>query len=125
MEWTINYLEEEGIVSAKTSGIMNWDEHKRFAEELYPLADKYGANKILIDFRDMVPDFTILQVDELPKMLKEMGVGPDLKIASIYDPASPHSHEFEFFNNVANLLSIMVKQFDNPDEAMAWLKSDE
>lgn len=123
MEWTIDYLEKDRIVSTKVSGIMDWDEHKRFAEELYPFAKKKGVHKILIDFRQMQPKFTILQIDDLPNMLTEIGVGPELTIASVYDPESPHSHEFKFFNNVATLLSIKVKQFVDPDEAIAWLKS--
>jgi hypothetical protein len=123
MNWTIDYLEKDRIVSTKVSGVMDWDEHKRFAEELYPLAKKHGVHKILIDFRQMQPKFTILQIDDLPNMLMKIGVGPEFKIASVYDPASPHSHEFKFFNNVAILLSIRVKQFDDPDKALAWLKS--
>lgn len=123
MDWTINYLKEDGIVSAKASGIMDWDEHKKFADELYPLANEHGVHRILVDFRQVQPNFTILQIDDLPRMLGEIGVGPEFKIASVYDPASPHGHEFEFFNNVATLLSIKVKQFTDPDEAVAWLKS--
>lgn len=123
MDWTIDYLEKDRIVHAKASGVMDWDEHKRFAEELYPFVKEHGAHKILIDFRQMEPKFTILQIDDLPRMLSEMGIGPGLKIASVYDPASPHSHEFKFFNNVANLLHIRVKQFIDPDEALTWLKS--
>ena len=123
MEWTIDYLEKERIVSVKTSGIMDWDEHKRFAEELYPFAEKHASHKILIDFRQMEPKFTILQIDDLPNMLREIGVGPGLKTASVYDPESPHAHEFKFFNNVATLLGIKVKQFVDPDEALNWLKS--
>ncbi len=123
MDWTIEHLEKDGIITAKTSGIMDWDEHKRFAEELFPLANKHGVHKILIDFREMVPRFTILQIDDLPNMLMEIGVAPGFQIASVYDPKSPHSHEFKFFANVANLLSIKVKQFKDPDEALDWLKS--
>jgi hypothetical protein len=123
MDWTIDYLEKDRIVHVKTSGIMDWDEHKRFAEELYPFAKEHGVRKILIDFRQMEPKFTIPQIDDLPGMLREMGVGPGLKIASVYDPASPHSHEFRFFSNAATLLHIRVKQFVDPDEALTWLKS--
>lgn len=123
MEWTIDYLEEEGIVSVKVSGVMDWDEHKRFAEELYPSAKEHGLHKVLIDFRQMRPKFTILQIDDLPKMLAEVGVGPEFKIASVYDSTSPYAHEFKFFNDVANLLSIRVKQFDYPEKALEWLKS--
>ncbi|MFA5238884.1 MAG: hypothetical protein WC476_04140 [Phycisphaerae bacterium] len=123
MDWTIDYLEKEGIVSAKASGVMDWDEHKKFAEELYPLAKKHGVHKFLIDFRQMQPKFTIPQIGDLPDMLRDIGVEPGFKIAAIHDPKSPYAHEFRFFSNVAKLLSIRVQQFVDPDEALAWLKS--
>jgi hypothetical protein len=123
MDWTIDYLEKDRIVHVTVSGIMDWDEHKRFAEELYPSAKDRGFHKILIDFRQMQPKFTILQIDDLPDMLREIGVGPEFKIASVYDPTSPYAHEFKFFNSVATLLKIRVKQFTDTDEALNWLKS--
>ncbi|MDD5064721.1 MAG: STAS/SEC14 domain-containing protein [Phycisphaerae bacterium] len=123
MDWTIDYLEKDRIVSVKASGVMDWDEHKRFAEELYPFAKEHGSHKILIDFRQMQPKFTISQIDDLPDMLMKIGVGPEFKIAAVSDPASPHGHEFKFFNNVATILGIRVKQFADPDEALTWLKS--
>jgi hypothetical protein len=124
MDWTIDYLAKEHIVRVTVSGVMDWDEHKRFAEELYPSAKEGGFHKILIDFRMMKPKFTILQIDDLPKMLREIGVGPEFKIAAVSDLTSSQAHEFKFFNNVATLLGIKAKQFAGPDEALDWLKSD-
>jgi len=123
MDWTIDYLEKDRIVSVKASGVMDWDEHKRFAEELYPSAKEHGMHKILIDFRQMQPKFTVLQIDDLPDLLMKIGVGPEFKIAAVSDPTSPHVHEFKFFSNVANLLHIRVQQFVDPDDALTWLKS--
>ena len=102
---------------------MDLEEHRKFAEEIYPLARKKGSNRILIDFREMVPDFTVLQIDDLPKMLKELGVGPDLRIAAIHNPSSPKAGEFTFFRNVATIMSLQVEQFSDRKEAIAWLKS--
>jgi hypothetical protein len=56
-------------------------------------------------------------------MLKEMGVGPEHRIAALHNLSSPHSSEFVFFKDVATLTSIKVKHFSDPDEAIAWLKS--
>ena len=122
MDWTIDYLKEYGIVSVKLSGVMTWDEHKKFAEELFPSARKQGIYKILIDFRDMTPDFTILQIDDLPQLLIDLGVGPEFKIAAVHDVSSPKKSEFDFFRNVAVLMHLRVQQFADKDEAMAWLK---
>ena len=123
MKWTIEYLEKDKIVSAKINGIMDWEEHRKFAEEIYPLTRKKGAHRILIDFREMVPDFTVLQIDDLPQMLTELGVGPDLRIAAIHDPSSPKANEFAFFRNVATIMSLQVERFDNQEEAIKWLKT--
>ena len=40
MKWTIEYLEKDRIVAAKLNGIMDWEEHRKFAEEIYPLAQE-------------------------------------------------------------------------------------
>ena len=123
MKWTIEYLEKDRIVAAKINGIMDWEEHRKFAEEIYPLTRKKGAHRILIDFRKMVPDFTVLQIDDLPRMLTELGVGPDLRIAAIHDPSSPKANEFTFFRNVATIMSLQVEQFADREEAIKWLKT--
>jgi hypothetical protein len=123
MNWTIEYLEKEKVVAAKINGIMDWEEHRKFAEELYPLAHKKGCRKILIDFREMIPDFTVLQIDDLPKMLEDLGVTSDLRIAAIHDTSSPKANEFTFFRNVATIMSLQVEQFASREEAMQWLKT--
>ena len=123
MKWTIEYLEKDKIVAAKINGIMDWDEHKKFAEELYPFAHKKGSHRILIDFREMIPDFTVLQIDDLPQMLTKLGVGSDLRIAAIHDPSSPKANEHTFFRNVATIMSLQVEQFDNREEAIKWLRT--
>ena len=123
MEWKIDYLEKDGIVSAKVTGLMDWEQHKRFAEELYPFAHKHGSHKIFIDFLEMTPRFTILQVDDLPGLLKELGVGPEDRIAALHNPASPHHSENVFFKNAATIKSITVRYFTSKDDAIAWLKA--
>ncbi len=124
MDWKIDYLEKDAIVSAKITGVMTWDEHMKFAQELFPHAIKLVAHKILIDFREMTPKFSILQIDDLPKLLKEIGVGPEFRIAAVHDPSSPYSHEFTFFRNVATITQLKVKQFPDADEALVWLRNE-
>jgi hypothetical protein len=123
MKWTIEYLEKEKIAAAKINGVMDWEEHKKFAEELFPAARKKGYKRILIDFSEMVSDMTLLQVDDMPKMLTELGVDSDLRIAAIHDMSSPKANEFTFFKNVATIMSLQVEQFDNRPDAINWLKT--
>jgi hypothetical protein len=60
----------------------------------------------------------------LPMLLKEIGIGPEFKIAAIHDPSSPKSSEHIFFKDVATIMSLQVKQFSDKDSAIAWLKSE-
>ena len=124
MEWKIDYLEKDGIVVSKVTGLMDWEQHRKWCKEAFSAARKHNAHKMLNDLRDMVPSFTILQIDDLPKVLKEAGAGPEHRIAAVYDPSSPHSSEFAFFRDVAAITSIKVKLFSSTEEALAWLKSE-
>ena len=71
----------------------------------------------------MIPNFNVLQIDDLPGMLTKLGVGPDLRIAAIHDPSSPKAGEFTFFRNVATIMSLKVEQFASREEAIKWLKT--
>jgi hypothetical protein len=124
MKWTIEYLEKDGIVSAKVSGPIDWEEHKKFAQEMFSLARKHSTQNIFIDFLEMVPALSVLQIDDLPKVLKEAGAGSKYKIAALHDMSSPHSSDFTFFKNAASLMSLQVQIFSDKEAAIAWLKID-
>lgn len=123
MEWKIDYLAENGIVSAKTSGPADWEQIRKMCEEVLALGRSNGSHRFLVDHRRIEHGLTILQVDDLPGMFKQIGVTPKDKIAIVFDPASKMSEAFVFFRNTSFLASLQVRIFDNPDDAIAWLKS--
>lgn len=124
MEWSIHYLEEDGIVFVKTQGYSTWGPHKKLTEEALELGRKKGVHKFLVDHRDMVLGLSVLEIDDLPKMFKGIGLCPEDKTAILYDPSVPHSSGFTFLENVSRLSSLRFKIFSDKDKAIAWLKSD-
>ncbi|MFA5554536.1 MAG: hypothetical protein WDA68_08305, partial [Phycisphaerae bacterium] len=60
MQWEINYFEKEGIIVVKTSGVIEWDDHKTMCQEMRTLADKHGVSKFLADHRDLQDGLSIL-----------------------------------------------------------------
>jgi hypothetical protein len=124
MDLKIDYLEEDAIVFVEMTGIMNFEDHKRFAEETLSFAKKYNSHKILTNMLDMIPQLTVLEIDNMPKTLIECGVTPEHRIAALHNPPSPYDKGFTFFRNVASLKSLYIKQFTNKDEAHAWLKTE-
>jgi hypothetical protein len=123
MKWAFDYMEEEGIVTTKIAGLLNWESHKKFAEEMVSFARSHNSHKILIDFLELVPILTTLEVDDLPKVLIDAGLGPEDILAAVHDATSPRFRDFEFFKNVANIKSIRVQIFSNKNDAVTWLKT--
>jgi hypothetical protein len=122
MEWTIDYLEKDGIVYMKTSGPADWDQNKKLSEKALALGHKHGSHRFLVDHRKLEHGLSVLQVDDLPKMLKQIGVTSQDKVAIVFDPASPISNTFKFFRDASFLASLQLQIFTDKDEAIAWLK---
>ena len=76
---------------------------------------------MLIDHRDTELDMTILQIDDMPKMLKEIGFGFQIKAAIICDPS--FEDKFRFFQSVTYLASFNIRVFPDEITAMEWLIS--
>jgi hypothetical protein len=126
MEWKIDYIEEDAIVNIKTSGQATWEGNRKMSEEALLLGRKNKTNRFLLDHQNLEPGLSVLQVDDLPAMLKEVGVTGKDKMAILFDPLTQAKmrDSFSFFRNSAILKSLQVRLFINPEEATAWLKSD-
>ncbi len=124
MDLTINYLKKDAIVLVKLSGIMDFEQHKRFAQETFSFARKHKSHKIFVSMLDVIPQLTVLEIDDMPKTLLECGAGPEHRIAALHNPPPPHDKGFAFFKNAAFLKSLQIRQFTSEDEAFAWLKSE-
>ena len=123
MKWTIEYLEKDGIVRIKTFGPADWDQHKRMSEEALALGRKNGSHRFLADHRKLEHGLSILQVDDIPKMLKEIGVTSEDKVAIVFNPASPINNAVKFFRDAAFLASLQLLIFSNENKAIEWLKA--
>ena len=124
MEWTINRLEKDNIICMKTLGPADWDQNKKMCEEAFSLAQKHGSHRFIVDHRKLEHGLSILQIDDIPEMLKQIGVTPQDKVAMLFDPASPISDAVKFFRDAAFLASLQLRIFSDKDKAIAWLKAE-
>ena len=124
MKWKIKHNERNGIVVVKTSGLITWDDNKIMTQEAFAAAKHHGTKKVLVDHRLLQTNLTILQIDDLPRLFKEIGIGPEYKVAILFDPASPRSGNFTFFENVSIISSLQFRVFSEPAEAIEWLKTE-
>ncbi|MBN1796742.1 MAG: STAS/SEC14 domain-containing protein [Sedimentisphaerales bacterium] len=121
MKWTIDYLEEEGIVLVKTSGRTEWDKQKQMCQEAFVLAQKHNTHKFLADHTDLKEGLSVFQINNMPRMFREIGVGSEDRIAILYNPSL--ENKFKLFQNVSKFALLNFRLFDNEEEAIAWLKS--
>ena len=124
LDITADYIEKDGIIVVNISGIMDFEGHRRLCEETFSCGREHNAHKFLIKMMDMIPKLTVLEIDDMAKTLVECGAKPADKIAAVHNPPPPHDKGFAFFRNVAYLKSIIIKQFTDEDEALAWLRDE-
>jgi hypothetical protein len=123
MKWQIEHNEKDGILVVKTSGLITWDDNKIMTQEAFAAAKHHGTKKVLVDHRLLQTNLTVLQIDDLPMLFKEIGIGPEYKVAILFDPASPRSSNFAFFENVSIISSLQFRVFSESAEAIEWLKT--
>ena len=123
MEWTVAYLEKDKMVIAKISGEPTWEQSKKLCECAVALAHKKAGTRFLVDNSKMLKTLSILQVDMLPRMLKDSGVTSKDKIALLFDASSPLIDTHTFFRDTSVIESLNVRNFTEKKEAIAWLKS--
>jgi hypothetical protein len=121
---SLDYLEKDEIVLVNLSGIMDFEDHKRFCEEMYSAGRKYNSHKFLVRMLDVIPKLTVLEIDDMPKTLIECGAKSEHRVAALHNPPPPYDRGFVFFRNGAYLKSITIKQFKIEDEALAWLRAE-
>ena len=123
MKWKIECLEDRGIVQAKTSGQMGWNDKIRLSKEMLAAGREKSVNKFLVDEKETVFGLSVLEIDNLPATLKEIGFGLKDKIAILVNPDSQNSGLLRFLQNVAILNSLQIRVFADPEEATDWLKA--
>ena len=123
MKWEIEHNKKDSILVVKTSGLITWDDNKIMTQEAFAAAKHHGTKKVLVDHRLLQTNLTVLQIDDLPKLFKEIGIGPEYKVAILFDPASPRSGNFTFFENVSIVSSLQFRVFSELAEAIEWLKA--
>jgi len=124
MKWEIEHNKKDRILVVKSSGLITWDDNKIMTQEAFAAAKRHGTKKVLVDHRLLQTNLTVLQIDDLPKLFKEIGIGPEYKVAILFDPASPRSSNFVFFQNVSIISSLQFRVFSETAKAIEWLKME-
>jgi uracil phosphoribosyltransferase len=101
---------------------INLESAKQLCIEAMSSAIEHNSHKYLLDHRDVETTMPVLDLEKVPRIMKEVGVDPEGKMVVLVDPSSPNNNLFTFVKNVLNLASVQIKIFYDKDEALTWLR---
>ena len=123
MEWTIDYLEEVGIVFIKMLRSIDLEGTTQLCIEANSSAREHQSHRYLVDHRGVDVVLTVLDIDKIPGIFREIGADFEGKTAILLDSSAPKVNLFHFLKNVLSLESMHFELFSDKDEAIAWLRS--
>ena len=122
LKWQIDFDQERQIILVKTRGLISWEDKKKFNEEMLAAGRKNNVNAFLVDQKKTSFGLSVLEIDRLPSMLKEIGFSPNHKLAILINHDSLKGDLFKFLQNVCSLRSMQIQVFNDTEKATAWLK---
>jgi hypothetical protein len=122
LKWQIDFIEELGIVRVKTKGLMDWEYKRKLCEEMLAAGRKNNMKAFLVDQKESVFGLSVLEIDRLPVVLKDIGFTQQDKLAVLVNPDSLKDDLFKFLQNVCVLKSMQIRVFDDAEKATTWLK---
>jgi hypothetical protein len=122
LKWHIDYLEETGILYLKVNGLMNWENEKIINQEALDAGRKKNVRAFLLDQRQAVMGLSVLEIDRLPSMLRDIGFEPQDKFAVLINPDPLQKPLFDFLQDVCSLSSLQIRLFNDYEKAISWLK---
>ena len=122
MDWEINYLQQEGVVTIKTSGtLVDADENQKMVTEALVVAEKYDATKCLIDDQDLTLEMKTIDIYGLPEILDDLGVPRKYRVAIVVAESARDVEGFKFYETRAFNVGFNHRLFTDTQTALDWL----
>ena len=126
MHWEVNFMEKEGVVNIRTSGILtDLSENQRMISDVLAEAEKHGVTKILIDDRDLTLKVDLVDIYYLPKEYDSYKSSRSYKVAIVFAVANNTNSEnkFKFYETRVANMGYNHRLFTDLNAALDWLMS--
>jgi hypothetical protein len=109
---------ENRLVIAQWEGPATHDDFQSQRDELLRLCRKTGLAKVLLDVRRQRASLSTMQWYDLGSSMPEVGRG--IRFAVV---CAPEERDVAFFATVAQNRGSVIRTFDRPECALAWLNN--
>lgn len=83
MAFSLEHKAQEQIILAYTFGEMSQSEQIKLAEAAFAMGAELCVHRHLVDHLDMASDLDTLDIFDLPKILQQLGLGGNVKVAAV------------------------------------------
>jgi hypothetical protein len=118
MPWELEYMPGPRVLFVRVTGtvdIASWEAQLRMSVQE---AEKHSCLRYLVDYRDSTLHLNIADLYDRPKFYAQVGMPHHARIALLF---SQPEAEKDFVESVTSNRGYLVKVFEAPEPALAWL----
>ncbi len=121
MKYKIEYNSDKKYVTANIEGDIELEPLKQFISDTADFLKRHDCHRVLHDFRSASVNMTIIEIDEVPKLVTHFGINDSFKRALVI---SDDFKKYNFFESTSRSKRQNVKIFTSYSEAKQWLLGD-
>lgn len=121
MSYTIDFLEDEGIVIIEENGELVYEDFVKQSQGVIELGRKKNAQLFLVDCTRLIAHATTLQLHDFPSMYEKLGMPRTSKVAVLMPKDALADKDVRFYETVCRNRGWQVSVFDVKDAAVKWL----
>ena len=121
MPFTVDYLDDKGIVVIVNIGKLNYNDYVNQTINAVKLGHKKNSQLFLSDCSQLVSLAKTIEIYDMPAMFKRVGLPRTSRIALLMAKDAATKKYIRFFETVCYNRGWHVKIFNHKDEAIVWL----
>lgn len=124
MEWTIEHIEQDGIIKTVVNGAVGLEDVKNISREVFSFSKQQGITRLLSDYRNASLNISVSEVYELPETFKKLGRTPEFVSAVVFSADSKDKRNYDFYDTRCFNSAVNTRVFTDYDRAYQWLASE-
>ena len=121
MPYTVDFLEDRGIVVIENTGKITYEDFEKQTREAVELGRLKNARLGLSDCTRLTGNLDTLELFDFPKMYERVGLPKSHKLAILMSEELAASEGVEFFETVCRNRGWQIRVFSARESAFQWL----
>ena len=121
MPYTIDFLEDEGIVIIENIGELTYADWVKQSQEVLELGRKKNVGLFLVHFTHLTVQATTFELFDFPALYERIGAPKTNRVAVLLTEDAAINEDIRFYETVCRNRGWSIRVFSHKDEAVEWL----